>query len=160
RGRFVDLLAQQALGKVPTDHNDLRGPGDAGAAPQRPTAVEVAAVRGVDGDGAPARLAPAPGVNAGARGAAPPRPPGPPEVVDHGPSTVGEIRKPKHEIRNKCQIPKTNDRNSAPCRFGPWDFGFGVCFGFRISCFGFGAGGVSPRSAGLEVVAQPRRAAV
>ena len=57
-----------------------------------------------------------------------------------------QIRNPKYEIRNKSEIrstksetnPKSEARN--PKReicFGFSDFGFRICFGFRISDFGF-----------------------
>src|SRR5262245_3474180 len=54
-----------------------------------------------------------------------------------------EIRNPKHEIRNKSQIrmkTTNNEAGQAPCRPAPLPFslfGFGICFGFRASGFGF-----------------------
>src|SRR5207248_11575439 len=90
RGR-LGLLAQQVRGEVPADDDDLRGPGDAGAAPQRPAAVGVAAVRGVDADDAPAALAPALAVDAEARAPAPPVQPAGQQVVDHGRSSRRDV---------------------------------------------------------------------
>src|SRR5262249_24320304 len=50
---------------------------------------------------------------------------------------LGKTRNPKHEIRNKSQGPKYKIPNRNLPGLGPWDFGFGVCFGFRASDFGF-----------------------
>ena len=48
---------------------------------------------------------------------------------------------PKSEARNPKQIPMTKLEFKAgrrPAhRFGHWNLGFWICFGFRISCFGF-----------------------
>jgi hypothetical protein len=78
--------------------------------------------------------------------------------VDH---TLAKIRNRKHETQNKHEIQNPNDRNDggqdalamqAICRFSVsviWVFGILICFGFRISNFGFGP----------ERVAELRRAA-
>ena len=60
----------------------------------------------------------------------------------------GRVVNPKHEIRNPKQIPKTKPqkipnpdgdamRQGAQGRLEFGIFFFGICFGFRISCFGF-----------------------
>ena len=71
-------------GEVPADDDDLRGPGDARAAPQRPAAVSITAVRGVDADDAPGPLAAALAVDAETRAPAPPVQPVGQKVVNHG----------------------------------------------------------------------------
>src|SRR5262249_21342632 len=37
----------------------------------------------------------------------------------------------------QIQSPKSQIPNAQPGGFGPWHFGFGICFGFRIWDFGF-----------------------
>src|SRR6516162_7381442 len=45
---------------------------------------------------------------------------------------------PKSESRNPKQIRKSKKENSKHERcFGHWEFGFRICFGFRISIFEF-----------------------
>jgi hypothetical protein len=62
-----------------------------------------------------------------------------------------EIRNPKHEIRNKSQIPMIkirNDRGNGQLEssrdagqvLNILGLGLWICFGFRISRFGFGCG--------------------
>jgi hypothetical protein len=56
-----------------------------------------------------------------------------------------EIRNPKHEIRNKCEIPNSNDRNESETMlsiplvvvqaFGDLCFGIPSGFEFRVSDF-------------------------
>ncbi len=52
-------------------------------------------------------------------------------LVAGGPTN--KIRNPNIEIRNNFKMRNRNDQN----RFGPFCFGFWVCFGFRYSDFGF-----------------------
>lgn len=60
RGRFLGLLEEKFLGKIPADRNDLTRPGDAGASPQkrRPSAIMIAASSGMDLDHPPIALTP------------------------------------------------------------------------------------------------------
>src|SRR5262249_22892677 len=48
-----------------------------------------------------------------------------------------EIRNPKSEIRNKFESPKEENRKRDVFPFWIFFFGFWICFGFRISNFGF-----------------------
>src|SRR6266404_1333444 len=60
-----------------------------------------------------------------------------------------EIRNPKSETnsnRQKAKLPTEEGR-----RFGFRLFGFGICFGFRISNFGFGLKGRSHGQDGFSV---------
>src|SRR5437762_11441680 len=61
------------------------------------------------------------------------------ESFRRGTVTLLKIRNPKLEIRNKPEGPKSESQNQAASRrFEPWSFfGFWICFGFRISGFGF-----------------------
>src|SRR5688572_29639437 len=50
---------------------------------------------------------------------------------------IRKIRNPKLEIRNKHEAQKKKTRTRSPENF--LHFGFRICFGFRVSNFGFAA---------------------
>src|SRR5581483_10488323 len=54
------------------------------------------------------------------------------------PAPFGEIRNPKLEIRNKSQTRRRKYETDALV-FRAFFFGIRICFGFRISVFGFSA---------------------
>ena len=50
---------------------------------------------------------------------------------------LAQIRMSKSEIRNKFEIRISQSRNGFTASFGVFFLGFRICFGFRISNFGF-----------------------